>query len=345
MGFPELTNLEIDSKKVLLRADLDVDNPEGGDLRIRVAAETIKTLISKGAKVIVIGHKGRPEGKIDKQFSLGETAKVLSELIEKDIKFIFDIVGQEAMDEAAKLESGQVLMLENLRFDSREESNDEEFSKALSRLGEVYVNEAFGVSHRNHASIVGIPKHIPGAIGTRFVKEVWNLSKVTEEPKRPLLFIVSGLKEDKLNYVKKFEEYADKILIGGRLPELMGDKSLESIRLQTGKVLIGNLVMDKEDITLNTVDVFENEIQKAATIVVSGPLGKFEDPGHSQGTQKVYEAVARSSAFKIAGGGDTEAAIKRFMLEDKFDWVSVGGGAMLEFLSSKTLPGLEAVIK
>ncbi len=345
---PKITDIEVGNKKVILRADLDVDKPTQDDARLKAVADTIKYLISKDAKVIVMGHRGRPEGKVNNEFSLKPVCDVLSKIIEKDIKFIYDIAGAEAKEESNKLQNGGVLCLENLRFDTREEANDEQFAKSLAELGEVYINESFASSHRAHASIVGLPSKCKSesksvAMGFRFEKEIENLSKVFEGPRRPLMFIISGLKKDKLDYVKSFEESADKILIGGRLPELMGDKALESVRLQTGNVIVGNLNMDKEDITLNTVDVFCKEIKDAGTIVVSGPLGKFEDEGHRQGTEKVMSAVVMSSAFKVAGGGDTEDAIRLLNLQDKFDWISVGGGAMLEFLSTHILPGIEAL--
>ena len=317
MDLPFLTGLDVSEKRVLLRLDLDTAH-DPSDLRIKSSFETLDFLKEKGAsEITILAHKGRPDGKVVEELSL------------TPFQPIFDKWG-------AKIH-------ENLRFDRREENNDSEFAKELAGLGDVYINEAFASSHREHASIVGIPKILPHALGFRFQKEVENLSKVFDNPQRPLIFIISGLKQDKLDYVKSFENIADKILIGGRLPELMGDKALESIRTQSGKVLIGNLVMDKEDITLNTIERFEKELGGAGTIVVSGPLGKFEDEGHRQGTEKVLYAVTNTSAFKIAGGGDTEAAISTFNLSSKFDWISVGGGAMLEFLSKKTLPGIEAM--
>lgn len=341
----EFTSIDTFGKRVLLRIDSDVDKINESDPRLIAASDTIKALVERNAKIIVIGHRGRPDGKVDNELSLKSVSDVLSKLTGKNINFVYDLVGAEAHDESAKLSQGEVLMLENLRFDSREESNDENFAKSLAELGDVFVNDAFASSHREHASIVGIPKILPSAIGLRLVREIANLSKVLGDPKRPLLFLISGLKKDKLEYVKKFEEFADKILIGGRLPELLGDKALESVRTQSGKVITGNLVMDKEDITLNTIEVFEKEIAKAKTIVLSGPLGKYEDEGHRQGTERVLMAIVKNKeAFKIAGGGDSEAAINTLKIEG-FDWVSVGGGAMLEFLSSGSLPGIDAVTK
>ena len=317
MNLPKLNDLDISGKRVLLRLDLDT-NPDPNDLRIKASEETLNYLKERGAQIIILAHKGRPDGKVDESLSL------------KPFRPIFDKWG-------AKVE-------ENLRFDPGEESNNPEFAKKLASLGDVYVNEAFASSHREHASIVGLPKLLPHAVGFRFQKEVENLSKVFDNPSRPLIFLISGLKEDKLGYVKAFENLADKILVGGRLPDFLGDRALESVRLQNGKVIIGNLIMDKEDITLNTIEVFSNEVKSGGTIVVSGPLGKYEEEGYRAGTEKVFTAVTSSGAFKIAGGGDTEKAISTLGLSDKFDWISVGGGAMLEFLSKKTLPGIEALL-
>lgn len=320
MDLPELNNLDVNGKRVLLRLDLDTD-PDPNDLRIKSAEETLDFLKDKNAEIIILAHKGRPEGKVDESLSL------------KPFQPIFDKWG-------AKVE-------ENLRFGPGEESNDPEFAKKLASMGDVYVNEAFASSHREHASIVGLPALLPHAAGFRFQKEIENLTKVFENPKRPLVFLISGVKEDKLEYVKSFESLADKILVGGRLPDYMGDEQLVSVRLRKDdeKVIVGNLIMDKEDITLNTIDRFEKEVAKAGTVVVSGPLGKYEEEGHRMGTEKIYIAVTSSSAFKVAGGGDTEKALTTLGLTDKFDWVSVGGGAMLEFLSKKTLPGIEALVK
>jgi len=317
MELPKITDLDVSEKRVLVRLDLDT-RPDENDARIKASVETLDYLKSKNAKIIIIAHNGRPEGKENESLSL------------KPFEPIFFKWGAE--------------IKENLRFNPGEESNDEAYAKEIASWGDIYINEAFASSHREHASIVGVPKLLPHAAGFRFEKEIENLSKVLENPKHPLVFLISGLKEDKLQYVKAFEIFADKILVGGRLPEFLGDKALESVRTQNGKTIVGNLIMDKEDITLNTIEVFEKQIATAGTVVISGPLGKFEDEGHRMGTEKIYKAVAESSAFKIAGGGDTESAISLLSLTDKFDWISVGGGAMLEFLSKKTLPGIDALL-
>ena len=316
MNLPKITDIDISGKKVILRLDLDTD-PDPNDLRIKASKETIDHLHSKNSQIIIIAHRGRPDGKVDNNLSL------------KSFEPLFP--GCE--------------IKENLRFNPGEEENDVSFAKEISSWGDVYINDAFASSHRQHASIVGVPKYLPHAMGFRFGKEVENLGKVAENPERPLVFLISGIKKDKLAYIKSFEEIADKILVGGRLPDFLEDRGLESVRTQSGKVIVGNLVMDKEDITLNTIEKFEKIVESAKTVVVSGPLGKYEDEGHRQGTERVFKKILENNnAFKVAGGGDTERAISLLSLPGKFDWISVGGGAMLEFLSKHTLPGIEALL-
>lgn len=319
MDLPKLVDLEITGKKVVVRLDLDTD-PDPNDLRIKASYETLDYLKEKSVEIIIIAHRGRPDGKVDESLSL------------KPFQTIFDKWG-------ATVE-------ENLRFDPGEEANDSEFTKKLASMGEVYVNEAFGSSHRSHASIVGIPKLLPHAVGIHFAKEIENLNKVIENPEHPSIVLISGIKKDKLEMIEPLSNVFDKVLVGGRLPEFLGDAALESVRLQPDdkKVIVGNLNMDKEDITLNTIERFEKEIDKAKIIVLAGVLGRYEDPGHRQGTEKVFKEVAESSSFKIAGGGDTELAISQLAISHQFNWISVGGGAMLEFLTKKTLPGIEALI-
>lgn len=320
MELPKLTDLDVTGKKVLLRLDLDT-SPDPNDLRIKASEETLDYLKEKDAEIIIIAHKGRPDGKVDERMSL------------KPFQTIFDKWG-------AKVE-------ENLRFDPGEESNDPEYAKKLASLGDVYINEAFGSSHRMHASIVGLPKLLPHAAGIHFVKEIENISKVFDNPERPVLVLISGIKKDKLDMIGPLSEIADKVLVGGRLPEFLGDAALESVRLQGSdkKVIIGNLNMDKEDITLNTIDRFIKEIKLAKTVVLAGVLGKYEDSGHRMGTEKVFKAVAESNTFSIAGGGDTLHVIEAMTLKDKFDWISVGGGAMVDFLCKKTLPGIDELLR
>ena len=311
MDLPNLESLDVYGKRVIVRADLDIEAQDfEKDLRIRSLIPTLDYLKEHKAEIVLIGHRGRPEGKYDENLSL------------KSFQSYFSKWG-------ARVE-------ENLRFNRGEERNDLGFAKELSTLGDFYVNEAFGNSHREHASIVGVPKLLPHAAGFHFIKEVENLSKVFGSK---ALFILGGVKEDKLEYLAGLGKIAEKILIGGRLPVYLEDKEIDK-----DKVVVANLMPDKEDLTINSIERFEKEIAKAGTIVLSGPMGKFEDLGHRQGTERIFKAVSLSSAFKVVGGGDSLSVISIYNLKNKFDWVSVGGGAMLEFLVKKTLPGIEALI-
>lgn len=321
MNLPKLTDLDLSGKSVIVRLDLDIDNDFS---RIDNASETLKYLARKASKVIMIGHKGRPGGKIHPELSLERLvphlAKVLGRgvTLEKDSEFV---------------------LKENLRFNPKEELNDPGFAKELAYGVDVYVNEAFAASHRAHTSIVGIPRLLSHAAGFRFVTEVEYLSRVLENPKRPVVGVISGVKKDKMEFIKNILDKVDRVLVGGRLPEYYGDENPNP-----EKVLIGGLIADKEDLTIHTVEVFEEEIKKAGTIILAGVPGKYEDEGHRQATKRIFEAIAGSGAYKVAGGGDAEAAITMFKLNDEFDWISSGGGAMLEFLANRTLPGIASLM-
>ena len=215
MNIIKLSDINVTSKKVIVRMDLDVTDDY---TRIETAKDTLKYLVDNKAKIIIIGHKGRPEGKIVKDLSLEPLAKVISGIIGSDVKFIANF--QDLKDE-------EIVLLENLRFDAREsfdpaqDAGAEEFSKELAALGDIYVNEAFAVSHRAHASIVGIPKLLPHAAGFRFGDEIEHLSRVIENPDRPLVFLISGIKKDKLEMIEAIKKLADKVLVAGRLPDFM----------------------------------------------------------------------------------------------------------------------------
>ena len=337
MLIPTLETQELFGKRVLIRLDLDVGSE---DFRIVSARPTIEYLISSDAKIIIMGHLGRPMGQHVSALSLGSVAQRLRNLLAHEIDFVHEIGGFAVKERVDKLSTGQIILLENLRFDPQEESNGEVFAQNLSTLGDLYVNEAFAVSHREHASIVGVPKFLPHVAGNRFSKEVENLNKVLENPARPVAVIIGGLKEDKLTYIEGFKKFADKILVAGRLPEFVPDEKRDN----DPKILYARLNPDKEDLTLNSIESFEAEIAQAKTIVLAGPIGKFEDPGHALGTQRILKKITETQAFKVAGGGETHKAITTFGFEEKFDWISVGGGAALEFLAKGTLPGIEALI-
>ncbi len=336
MNLPSLEKVKVSGKKIILRLDLDVDEDYS---RLELAEETLDFLVKNMAKVIIIGHKGRPKGKIDRGLSLAPISSVLGGVVGEKVNFVGDIIGAKAQEAAQKLPDGELILLENLRFDSGEEQNDEKFSKSLAELGEIFVNEAFAVSHREHASIVGIAKSLPHFPGFRFVNEVENLGRILDAPEKPVVLVIGGIKKDKVEYIKNFARMADKILVGGLLPAYFGQKNPNP-----EKIILAKLTDDGFDIAADTISRFKEEIAVAGTIVVAGVQGKYEDGIHKQGTLEVFKAIANSNAFKLAGGGDAEAAITEFGLNDKFDWISVGGGAMLEFLAKGTLPGIEALL-
>lgn len=316
MNLPRLENLDVSGKRVIVRADLDFDPSDNQNLRFTSLTSTLDFIKEKGGKIILIGHRGRPEGRVDMSLSL------------MPFKSLFSEWGAEVE--------------ENLRFDPGEEANDPEFARKLASLGDVYVNEAFAVSHREHASIIGIPQYLPHAAGFRFVLEIEKLNKIVAGPKRPVISIISGVKDDKLTYINDFSKISNMVLVAGRLPDLIADE--DPLR-RNPKVIVANLIQDKEDITIHSMEAFEAQIKGAGTIVLSGPIGRFEDEGHRQGTQRIFKAVVDSDAYRVAGGGDTERAIAFLNLKDKFDWISVGGGAMLTFLSTGTLPGYQALLE
>jgi phosphoglycerate kinase len=325
MNLPKIEDLDFRNKKVLLRADLDVDVSKHSPGRLEVLLPTLKVLIEKASKITIIAHRGRPGGKENKELSLEPVSAALE-------KTLIQELGKE------KVKNLDLVMAENLRFDSGETENDEHYAEHLAEEGEVYINEAFATSHRKHASIVRLPKLLPSAAGLRFVQEVENLEKILNNPKKPALLIIGGIKKDKLDYLEDFKKFADKILIAGRLPEYLPKD------INDEKLLVAKLIMDKEDITIHSIEKFEEEISKAGTIVIAGPMGKFEEESHMTGTKRVFEAIANSQTYKLAGGGETQKVISTLGLTEKFNWISVGGGASLEFLAKGTLPGIEALL-
>jgi len=306
MILPQLKDFNFYGKKVLVRCDFD-------GARLEENLPAVKYLLDNGAKkIILMGHLGRPEGRVVEDLKLAPVEKRFREL----------------------LDSKNIIFLENLRFDKREEENDAGFAKELAGLGDFYVNEAFASSHRQHASIVGIPKFLPHCAGFHFASEVENLSKILENPKRPLVFVIGGDKlETKLPLVVELAHFANSVLVGGALTQNMN----------INNVLFAKPTDDGFDISDDSIMKFGEIIKKAGTAVWNGPMGKFEDEKWEMGTRKIAEAIAGCGGFRVVGGGDTISALKKFNLIDKMDYVSTGGGAMLEFLAKGTLPGIEAL--
>lgn len=339
-----LKNFDFNGKKVLLRCDFNVPVSARGeildDFRIKKLIPTIEYLSKEGAKVIIMSHFGRPSGYVSK-YSLKPISKRLEELLGKPVKFLNDCIGERIEKEVDKMKPKDIVFLENLRFYKEEGENNEEFAKKLSGLGDIFINDAFSVCHRAHASVVGITQYLPSGAGFLLEKEVAILSKIIREPKRPLLVIIGGKKvEDKAGVIEKFSEIADFLIVGGLVAQEMRDKKM---KLKFPSKIFLSPDGNKPDIEEETVEFFKNKISRAKTIFWSGPLGKIEEEKYQRGSREIAEAIVESGAFSVAGGGDTVEFITKIGLLDKFNHVSIGGSAMLEFLAGKNLPGIETL--
>lgn len=387
-----LKEIEIFEKRALLRADfnisLDENNRVVDDFRLRSTVPTIKYLLEKNCRVVIMAHLGRPNkqelGKNGRKFSLAPVAEKLSEILEKNVALASDCVGEETSAMADGLKNGEILLLENLRFHEEEENNDRNFAQKLAEFGEIYINDAFSVLHRAHASVEAITDFLPAVAGFLLEKEIFNLTKARDNSKRPLVVIFGGSKiSTKFKVIGNFLDKADSILLGGALAntlllakgfsvgaslvekETSADlkKILESEKILLpkdailcinpegkGGYKIGPIgqTPDNEmilDIGPETEKEFSKVISGAGTIIWNGPMGLFERECFAHGTETVARAVAESSAFSVAGGGETIAFLEKLGLTDKFDFVSTGGGAMMEFLAGEKMPGLEALEK
>ena len=354
---------ELRDKTVLLRIDCDVDlRDEGGDLvvdedyRLKCVLSMISFLLShKVQKIIMIGHIGRPEGKVVEELKLEPIAEWFRGNLSTNTKY--QITNTKQIQNSNYQITNNIVLLENVRFDKREEANDDGFAKELAGLGDIYVNEVFGVSHRAHTSIVGIPKYLPSFYGLQFQKEVEKLTWLEQDAPRPLVFVLGGSKSDKLDYLEFLGSWADSVLVGGKLPMLIQNAKLKMQNLnqnvKTGtndlapsitvsqypSIKLAILTPNGLDISQESVEGFKEMIVKAATVVWAGPMGKYEEKGNEVGTYEIAQAVADCPGIKIAGGGDTHRIISRLNLWHKFDFVSVGGGAMLAFLKGGKLVG------
>lgn len=383
-----LEDFDFKGKKVLLRCDLNVPLSDKGeilnDFRIKQSLPTIEYLANKGAKVIIVSHLGDPDGKFVENLKLDNVAKRLANLLSFPVSRANDCIGEDVRTRVSGMKNGEILVLENIRFHKEEEENDGNFAKELSRLGEIYVNDAFGVCHRSHASVVGIPKYLPSIQGLLLAKEIKILSNVMNDPWHPLVVIFGGIKiETKIKMIERFLKTADDIVIGGAiantvligkgimvglpLPKKEVINAIEKFDLTNAKIhlpvdglislrdtgersfregAIGTAKKEEAvlDIGSETIKIFKEIIKQAKMIVWNGPMGLSEDERFERGTREIAESVARNhSAFKIAGGGETIEALFRFGVADKFDHVSTGGGAMLDFLSGEKLPGISVL--
>jgi phosphoglycerate kinase len=390
-----IDDVELKNKRVLVRVDFNVPLDENknitDDRRITSSLQTIKKIVSEGGKAILMSHLGRPKGGPDPKFSLKPVAERLSKLLNKEVKLAPDCVGEEVKNIVNEMKSGDVLLLENVRFHPEETKNDETFSKKLAELGDVYINDAFGSAHRAHSSTEGVTKFIQtSAAGYLMQKELDYLGEAISNPKRPYCAILGGAKiSGKIDVINNLLDKVDILLIGGGMAftffkaegKEIGKSLLEEEKIPVAKELLEKLKNSKVkfllpldvaaanefnndspceivsideipsdkmgmDIGPKTIKVFSEEILLSNTIVWNGPMGVFEMENFSMGTMEIAEALAKATkegAVTIVGGGDSAAAISKANLENSVSHVSTGGGASLEFLEGKELPGVVAL--
>ena len=382
---------QVKGRRVLVRVDSNVPLDDGrvtDDTRIRAALPTIELLRERGAAVILVSHLGRPGGKPDPALSMKPVGARLEELLGTRVKVAKGVLGADVdLDCSGGLGPGDVLLLENVRFEAGETKNDQKLAEGLASLADIYVDDAFGAAHRAHASTEGVAHHIPAYAGLLLEKEVTELSRVVESPNRPLVVVLGGAKvSDKVGVIDRFLEVADKILIGGAMcfsffraqgiaigDSLSDDESVAAAREALAKaesadcelVLPVDLVLGREfdaatetresdgvevpdgwmglDIGPRSRELYAEAVSGAGTVLWNGPMGAFEMEPFAAGTRAVAEAVAEASGTTVVGGGDSVAALKQFGLDERVDWVSTGGGASLELLEGKKLPGVEAL--
>ncbi|MCG1011286.1 phosphoglycerate kinase [Tepidanaerobacter sp. GT38] len=391
MNKKTLKDFNLENKKVLVREDLNVPLDENqnitDDTRIRAALPTIKYLAENGAKVIIVSHLGRPKGKVNPKYSLAPVAKRLSELLGRYVAFAADCIGEAAESAVAKMNPGDVLLLENVRFYEAEEKNDPEFAKQLASLADIFINDAFGTSHRAHASTVGVANYLPAGAGFLMQKEIEVMGKALENPERPFAAILGGAKvSDKIGVIKNLLNKVDMLLIGGGMAFTflksqgyeIGKSLLEADKIELAASLIKEAkeknvkLLLPEDVVVTSelkegmpyetvpvteipadkigVDIgeatrkkFADAIKDAKTVVWNGPMGVFEMKPYAEGTLAVADAMAKSDAVTIIGGGDSAAAVEQLGYAKVMTHISTGGGASLEFLEGKELPGVAAL--
>ena len=392
MRLRTLRDLAVEGRRVLTRVDYNVPLQDGrvaDDTRIRATLPTLAALRERGARVILCSHLGRPKGHVREDLRLAPVAERLGELLGVVVHYVRDITGAEARAMAAQLGPGEVGLLENLRFDPREEENDPEFARELASLAECYVNDAFGAAHRAHASTAGVAALLPSAAGLLMEREIRALTRVLAADEHPFVLILGGAKiSDKIGVIENLSRRADALLLGGGMANTflkalgheVGRSLAEDDRLDEARrllslaeqrgidvVLPSDAVVAPElsaverartvpigevgpeyaifDIGPATVARFSEVIRGAALVVWNGPMGVFEVPAFREGTRGVAQAVAACPGFTVVGGGDSAAAVEELGLADQIDHVSTGGGATLEFLEGKELPGVRLLME
>ena len=345
MNLRSVRDMDVAGKKVLFRVDFNVELDEKRDVREKYKVEsakyTLEYLLSQGAKVALLTHLGRPEGKPNPAFSVRDIADDVERILARKACFVDDCVGEKVENALHDLASDEVVLLENVRFYPGDETNDPEFSKFLAAPFDLFVNGAFSVCHRDQASVTSVTRFLPSSAGLHLLDEVKHLTDARERPIRPAVAIIGGAKiETKLPIIRMFEEKYDRVLVAGKVACEAED---EKIAFSDRVLLPEDYASNRQDIGRKTLLRFREEILKAKTIVWNGPLGKFENPEYAAGTNMVLESIIESGAFSIVGGGETIIALEEAGVFQKISFVSTGGGAMLEFLSGEPLPGLLAL--
>lgn len=345
-----LKDFSVIDKRVLVRCDFDVPLDEKGnildDFRIKQSLPTIKYLIEQKAKIILMGHLGRPDGKIVPELKLDKVAESLASYLGFSIEKEDDCIGPDAENESNKLAPGKVLLLENLRF-HKEEMGPEgcpnpDFAKKLSFLGDIYVNDAFGVCHRNNASITLVPQFLEHCAGLLLEKETTTLDKVAKSPEKPMVAIIGGKKvETKSKFIDNISEVADFVIVSGLIVKEAAEKGLKYKYPEKIISPVGDL--GALDINEESIKMFCEKIIQAKTVLWNGPFGKFEEEKYAKGTLAIASAIIKSKAFSVVGGGETVEFLNKQGIIDKFSHVSTGGGAMLAYLAGDKLPGIEAL--
>jgi phosphoglycerate kinase len=348
MELKKIQDTDLEGKKVILRVDFNVALEKGEvkeKYKIQACKESLAYLLARNAKVALLTYFGRPGGKKDLQYSLEQIRDDVENILGYKIKFVSDSIGAEVKKTAAELKGKEAVLLENVRFYSEEGDvekgtpYDPEFAEKLADGFDIFINEAFSQSHRDQASITGIEKILPSYAGFWLQKEIENLDKIKNNPQRPAVAIIGGAKiETKLPVIKFFENIYDYVLVGGKIANEALD---QKITFSEKVILPVDFADGRLDIGPETVKRFQTIIQKARTIVWNGPLGKFEEEKYSHGTSDIFQAILRAEAYKLAGGGETLEILEKNQAFAKFDFVSTGGGAMLEYLSGEKMPGIE----
>lgn len=391
-----LDQLDVAGKRVLVRVDFNVPLAKDADgrpivaddTRIAAALETIEELRARGARIVLVSHLGRPEGRREEDLSLAPVVARLRELTDAPVALAPAVVGDQIKALSEQLAEGELLVLENVRFEAGETDNDPALARALAELADVYVDDAFGAAHRAHASTEGVAHLLPSAAGRLLQREVQTLGKILERPPRPLVAVIGGAKvADKIGVIDRFLDVADVVVIGGAMcfpflcaqghtvgESLCADDDVEharralakatdpgraSVSLPTDLVIGRELTSDAEHRVLHGVEVpagwmgldigpdsaerYAGEIARAGSVFWNGPMGAFELEPYADGTRRVAEAVAQAPGVTVVGGGDSAAALTMFGLEDDVDHLSTGGGATLELVEGRALPGVEAL--